>query len=35
MSEKVQFWILLALFILSLFLLYILNTTLSQQLLAR
>jgi hypothetical protein len=35
MSEKKQFWALLALFILSLVLLFILNSELSQQLLVR
>jgi hypothetical protein len=35
MSEKAQFWILSCLFILSLILLYILNSSLSQQLLVR
>jgi hypothetical protein len=33
MSEKVQFWILLSLFLLSLILLYVLNSSLGQQLL--
>lgn len=35
MSEKTRFWILLGLFILSLTLLYVLNSELSQQLVTR